>query len=149
MTDQINEHAPVSGASETEIAATPEVVWDVLTDIERWPSWIPAVKSASAQRDLAEGSGFRWKAGLGTITSTIQRVESPRLIVWTGKTFGIKAIHVHTLEPRAGKTFVSTTESYDGLVARVFRRPLQKTLDTALADGLRHLKAEAERRSRA
>jgi hypothetical protein len=149
VTDQINEHAPVSGASETEIAAAPEVVWDVLADVGRWPSWNPAVKSASAPGDLVAGSDFRWKAGPGTITSTIQRAEPPRLIVWTGATFGIKAIHVHMLEPRVGKTYVRTTESYDGPVARVFRRSLQKTLDTALTDGLRHLKAEAERRSTA
>ena len=42
---------------------------------------------------------------------------------------------------------MGTEESYDGLVARLFRRPLQKTLDRALADGTRYLKAEAERRS--
>jgi len=42
---------------------------------------------------------------------------------------------------------VGTEESYDGLVARLFRRPLQETLDRALADGTRYLKAEAERRS--
>ena len=31
-----------------------------------------------------------------------------------------------------------------GAVARLFRRPLQKTLDRALADGLRYLKVEVE-----
>jgi len=124
-------------------------VWDVLTSIERWPSWNPSVKSVAMQGDLAEGSTFRWKAGPGTITSTIQRIEAPRLIAWTGKTLGIDAIHVHTLEPQAGKTLVRTEESYEGLVARLFRGPLQKTLDSALDDGLRYLKAEAERRSTA
>jgi uncharacterized protein YndB with AHSA1/START domain len=103
MTEVIDEQAPVAGASETEIAATPEVVWDVLTAIERWPKWNPAVKSASMHGELAKGSEFRWKAGPGTITSTTQQVEPPQLIVWTGKTFGIKAVHVHTLEPRNGK----------------------------------------------
>ncbi len=38
-----------------------------------------------------------------------------------------------------------TEESYDGLVARLLRRSLQKTLDAALADGARYLKAEAEK----
>jgi uncharacterized protein YndB with AHSA1/START domain len=37
----INEEAPVVGRSEIEIDAAPEVVWDVLTAIERWPSWNP------------------------------------------------------------------------------------------------------------
>jgi hypothetical protein len=81
------------------------------------------------------------------ITSTIGRVEPPRLIAWSGKTLGISAIHYWWLEPRDGKTFVRTEESYEGLVARLFRGRLQKTLDQALADGLRYLRAEVERRT--
>jgi uncharacterized protein YndB with AHSA1/START domain len=146
---EVNDQAPVVGASETEIAAAPEVVWDVLTAIDGWPSWNPQVKSASLEGEIAEGSVFRWKAGPGTITSTLRRVEPPRLIAWTGKTLGIDAIHVYFLEPRGGNTFVRTKESYEGLVARLFRGPLQKTLDKALDEGLQHLKAEAERRANA
>jgi hypothetical protein len=143
----INKQAPVVGSSEIEIAAPPESVWDVLAAIEHWPSWNPDVKSMSMQGPLAEGSVFRWKAGPSTITSTLRRVEPPLLIAWTGKTLGIKAIHVYWLEPRDGKTLVRTAESYEGLVARVLRGSLQKTLDRALGDGLRYLKNEAEKRS--
>ena len=143
----IDERAPVVGESETKIEAAPEAVWGVLTAFDSWPSWNADVRSLSMRGDLAEGSEFRWKAGPGTIVSTIERVESPRLIAWTGKTLGIRATHFYWLEPRGQKTFVRTEESYDGLVARLLRRPLQKTLDRALADGLRDLKAETERRT--
>jgi uncharacterized protein YndB with AHSA1/START domain len=142
----INEQAPIVGASEIEIAAAPEAVWDVLTAFDRWPSWNPDVKSMTMRGTVAPGSVFRWKAGPGTITSTIRRVEPPRLLAWTGKTLGIRAIHFWWLEPRDGKTFVRTAESYDGLVARLFRGSAQKALDSGLEDGLRHLKAEVERR---
>ncbi|HZB35277.1 MAG TPA: SRPBCC family protein [Gaiellaceae bacterium] len=143
----INEAAPVVGASEIEIAAAPETVWDVLTTIDRWPTWNPDIKSMSMEGDVAAGSVFRWKAGPGTITSTIRRVEPPRLIAWTGKTFGIRAIHFYRLEPRDGKTFVRTEESFEGIIARLMRRSLQKTMDSALPDGLRYLKDEAEKRT--
>jgi uncharacterized protein YndB with AHSA1/START domain len=146
---EINEHAPVTGWCEIEIAAAPEVAWNVLTAIGRWPSWNPAVKSISFEEGIDEGSEFRWKAGPGTITSKIRDVEPLRRIVWTGTIFGIKAIHVHTLEPRDGGTLVRTEESYDGLVARLFHGRLQKTLDSTLQSELQHLKAEAERRERA
>ena len=79
--------------------------------------------------------------------TTLQRVDRPRMLAWTGSTFGIKAIHVHVLEPRASNTLVKSEESYDGLVVRTFRGLLQQRLDAALADGLRHLKVEAERRA--
>jgi hypothetical protein len=97
--------------------------------------------------DLAEGSVFRWKAGPGTITSTIQHVDPPQLIGWAGTTFGIKAKHVYRLEPREGGTLVHTEESYEGVVARLLRSSLQKTLDKSLSSGLQHLKAETERRT--
>jgi uncharacterized protein YndB with AHSA1/START domain len=140
----INRHAPVVGASELDIAASPEAIWEVLTAFERWPSWNRDVKSMTMEGEVAPGSVFRWKAGPGTITSTIRRVERPRLIAWTGKTLGIRAIHFWHLVPRNGNTVVRTEESYDGLVARLSRRSLQKTLDRALGDGLRDLKTEVE-----
>jgi len=142
----INESAPVVSRSEIEIAAAPEAVWEVVTAFERWPSWLRDVKSMSIEGPVAPGTVFRWRAGPGTITSTIQRVERPRLIGWTGRTLGIDALHFWHFEARDGGTFVRTEESYEGLVARLLRRPLQKTLDRALDDGLNDLKAEVERR---
>jgi hypothetical protein len=139
--------APVVGAAEIDISAEPELVWDVLTAFERWPTWNPDIESISMHGDVAAGSTFRWKAGPGTITSTIQEVEPPRQIAWRGRTLGIRAIHVWWLEPSDGATTVLTEESYEGLVARLLRRPLQKALDRALDNSLRHLKAEVERRA--
>ena len=92
---EINTDAPAVARGEIEVAAPPEVVWAVLTDIAAWPSWNPDVKSAALDGPLAAGTQFRWKAGPGTITSTLQSVEAPRRIEWTGTTFGIKAVHVH------------------------------------------------------
>ena len=142
---RLDDRAPVLGASEITIAADPQAVWEVLTEIDRWPSWNADVKSMSIEGPVVAGTEFRWKAGPGTITSTVTHVEPPRLIAWTGVTFGIKAVHLYRLEPRGGDTIVRTEESYEGLVAGLFRRPLQKTVDKALADGLRYLKAEVER----
>lgn len=144
---KINESAAAVGAGEIEIAAGPGIVWDVLATIDRWPSWNPDVKGVSLSGEVTEGTEFRWKSGPGTITSTIQRVERPRLLAWTGKTLGIKAIHVWRLEPHDGNTIVRTEESWEGLVVRIFRGPMQKTLQNAIDSGLQHLKAEAERRS--
>jgi uncharacterized protein YndB with AHSA1/START domain len=145
---EIDKGARVVGSSEIEVAATPELVWAVLTEVEHWPSWNPAVESASIEGGFAEGSEFRWKAGPGTITSTIRDVDAPQRTAWTGTSFGIKATHVHTLEPRNGGTLVRTEESYAGFVASLLRRPLRRMLDRTLQGELEYLKAEAERRDR-
>ncbi len=139
-----NPQASVFGASEIEIAAAPDSVWHVLTDFERWPSWNPDVKSMSIAGDVGPGTEFTWKSGPASIRSTIQRVERPRVIAWTGKTFGMSAIHVYRLEARDGRTVVRTEESFDGWLARLLRGRMQKTLQNALDSGLRRLKTQVE-----
>ncbi len=144
---EINERAPAVAASEIEVDANLEAVWETLTTIDRWPAWNPDVKAASLDGSLAEGAVFRWKAGPSTITSTLTRVERPRLVAWRGKTLGIAAIHVYRLTSRNGRTLVRSEESWEGPLVRIFRGPLRRRLQAALDAGLRHLKAEAERQA--
>jgi uncharacterized protein YndB with AHSA1/START domain len=142
----IDPTAPAVARGEVDVAAPRELVWDVLTDIAAWPSW-SRVKSASLSGPLAAGTVFRWKDGPATITSTLRQVEPPRLIAWTGSSFGIKAIHVHRLEGGADTTVVSSQESWDGLLVRLLRRWMATFLHKAIDSGLQQLKTEAERRA--
>jgi uncharacterized protein YndB with AHSA1/START domain len=144
---EANQRAPVYATGEVEIAADLESVWDVLAAIDRWPEWNPDVRSASMSGPLAKGSQFRWRAGPGMITSTLQRVERPHVLGWSGKTLGIHAIHAWHLEGHSGKTIVSTYESWEGLPARLFRGSCQKTVERAIGRALSNLKAEAEQRA--
>jgi uncharacterized protein YndB with AHSA1/START domain len=146
---EVDRSAPAVAEAETEIAADPETVWEVLTDLEGWPRWNPDVSSVALDGSLEPGATFRWKAGRATITSTIRKMERPSLIGWTGKTAGIDAIHVWRLEPGDGGTLVRTEESWQGLLVRLLRGPMRKSLEKAVDGGLGHLKAEAERRARA
>ncbi len=132
------------GASEIEIAAEPAAVWDVLTDFEGWPTWNPDVKAMSIDGDVSPGTKFKWRSGAASINSTIQRVDPPRLIAWTGKSLGMSAIHVYRLGARDGGTVVHTEESFEGWLARLLRRQMKKMLQNALDSGLRHLKTRVE-----
>jgi hypothetical protein len=143
----INKRAPVMVVGEIEVAATPEVVWEVITAIEQWPTWNPDVKWVSLNGDVVEGTQFRWKAGPETIISTIHQVERLLILAWTGKTLGVNATHVWRMDAQNGHTIVRIEESWEGLMARIFRDSSQKMLETAIETGLQYLKAEAERRS--
>ena len=144
---EVNKAAPAIATGQIDIRAIPEVVWDVLSDIDNWPSWNPDVKEAKLTGGLKVGSVFRWKSGPGTITSTLEEVEAPREIGWSGRTMGIIAVHVHRLEPSDEGTRVYSEESFDGLMARVFKRTARKTLQRGIDGGLASLKKEAERRT--
>lgn len=144
---QINHNAPAVASSEIWVAAPPELVWDVVADFKRWPEWNSDVKSMSVDGPAAPGTTFTWRAGPGTLTSTVQKVDRPTAIGWTGTTMGIRAVHVWRFEPREHGTVVHTVESWDGLLARLLRGRMQRTLQRSLDDGLARLKVEAERRA--
>jgi hypothetical protein len=145
----VNQDAPVVTAGEIEIAADADKVWEVMTGVDKWPTWNPDVKEARLGGDVAEGAPFRWKVRTGTINSTFMRVDRPRLLAWTGKGFGVDAIHVWRLEPRDGSTLVETEESWEGLLARLLRGPFQKALKQSIDSGLAELKTEVERTAQA
>ena len=139
-----NSTAPVFATSEVQIAAPIEIVWTLISQIDEWPKWNAYVTEDSLQGELAPGATFRWKAGPGTIVWTLQRVEQPHSIAWTGRSLGVRAIHEWNLRAERGATVVTTRESWDGMVVRLFRRSSRRALEKALRDGPSHLKAAAE-----
>jgi hypothetical protein len=143
----IDRNAPVIAHEQMSIAADVQTVWDVLSDLEHWPSWNKGVRTMALHGPLSAGTTFHWKAGPGTIKSRLAEVEAPTRIAWTGQTLGIKAVDAFTFEAADGGTLVHQSESWDGLLARLFRSRMERTLHESLRDGLRSLKAEAERRA--
>ena len=145
---EINGAAPVYARQELAVDAPISVVWDVLTNVNDWPRWNAGVKSASLAGPVAIGTVFRWKAGPGTIASSIEDVEPPHSVGWTGRTLGLSAIHIWRLgEQDDGRTHITTEESMQGPVARVLRGTVQKNVERSLEAWLQGLKAESEARS--
>lgn len=142
---KIDDNAPVIARSEIEIQADPDTIWDVLVDINNWPRWNPDIKSASLEGAVAEGSKFRWKARSISITSIFQEVDKPRLLGWTGKTMGIKAVHIWKLEPKEDTTIARTEESWEGPLTRVMKGSAQDMLQKSIDSGLQYLKQEIEK----
>jgi hypothetical protein len=143
---RVDEYAPVVAKREIAVAAKPELVWELLTEVDHWAGWNPDVTSAS-QPDLRAGGVFRWKAGTVPVTSTLCEVEPPRVLGWTGTSMGTRAVHVWRLRPDGDRTIARTEESWTGVLARLLPGVMRRRLHRALDTWLDHLKAEAERRS--
>ena len=56
---------------------------------------------------------FRWKAGPSSLTSTLQVVDPPREIAWSGTTMGIKAVNVFRFQASDGGTLARSEESWE------------------------------------
>lgn len=144
---EINRDAPATAKGEVRIAADVATVWAVISDLESWPTWNEDIKAVQLRGSLGVGSVFEWKSGAATLTSTLGAVDPPNEIGWTGKSMGIRAVHVFRFESRDGWTLAQSEESWEGPVASLLRSYGRRALARAIQSFLEALKQEAERRS--
>src|SRR5690554_7587138 len=76
----INNNAPVKAVESIQIEATPQRVWEILTDINNWDKWNRDIKQAKIKGDLAAGTTFDWNSGGNKISSTLHTVTPLREI---------------------------------------------------------------------
>jgi hypothetical protein len=102
------------------IAATPEKVWAVLTDLSNYPQWHPAYKSVTGQ--LAVGSTLTigtTSPSTGdpiTLKVTVLTVEPDSELTWASKLLGISTIKRRFLLSSAdGGTELTQAGTYRGL----------------------------------
>ncbi|HEY3561045.1 MAG TPA: SRPBCC family protein [Kribbella sp.] len=109
----------------TTIQAPPERVWEVFSDVERWPDWTPTVDSVER---LDEG-----RIHLGART----RIRQPKLPVavwevtelkdgeyfeWVSKGPGVKTTGGHRVVGTPEGTVVTATIIQEGLLGVLFGR---------------------------
>lgn len=141
----INRDAKVQCRKQIDIHASRDIVWALLSNIDRWPEWQPDISQSKLESPLAAGARFTWKSGGARINSALHTVEAPHLFGWIGKTFGISAIHNWSLEEKNGYTQVIVEESMDGILATLFRGSFNRDLEKGIQNWLNHLKQEAEK----
>jgi len=72
--------------------------------------------------ELKPNSTFDWKSGGAKIHSTLHTVKPCIELGWTGKTFGMFAIHNLNITEKDGKTEVNVEESLEGLFAKLLKK---------------------------
>ena len=128
------------------IAASRDAVWARIADPETWPNWNRGVEWVGAVGDVTVGTRFEWRAGGMTIRSTVQALDAPGFIGWTGTTTVISARHIWRLTAEGANTRVETAESFRGAYATLLPGHAQRTVQSALEQGLSDLKADCEGR---
>ncbi|MDI1256270.1 MAG: SRPBCC family protein [Flavobacterium sp.] len=145
MKIQINNAAPVQCTKKIFIAAQPEIVWNILTDIHNWSKWQTDISNVSIENSMAPGTNFKWKTGGAKINSTLHTVLPYKAFGWTGKTIGLLAIHNWKLEQDNDGTLLSVEESMQGLLAIVFKKSFNSNLEKGMLHWLGLLKKECEK----
>ena len=140
----IDRSAPIWESAEIHISAPLETVWAVLTDFANWPKWNNSVTKMHLNGPVAPGTEFHWKGGGANIVSTIQDVSPRTRILWTGRTFGIKAVHVWSFRAENDGVVVKTEESFAGVLPRILKSQMRRLLKKSLEEGLSYLRRECE-----
>ncbi|MFD9566289.1 SRPBCC family protein [Streptomyces sp. NPDC059994] len=149
----------------TVIHAPLHTIWNLQTDVERWPSWQPPVTSVKRldAGPLRSGSRFRWTTPVPattttpattlTITSTVRQLTHGTCVRWTGPAIGKglridKGVHVWTFTKVRGGVLVRTEETWTGAQVEADVPTSVKYLGGGLEEWLKELTATAEARSR-
>lgn len=119
--------------TEITIDATPEEVWDVLTDFHAYRDWNPFIIEARGAVAVGERLELRMEAAGGrsmTIRPTVTRAAPGHVLEWLGS-LGVRGLfdgrHRFELETVAGGTRLTHGEDFRGLLVPAARRSLDAT----------------------
>ena len=136
-----------SYAVQRTINASPERIWNLLTDVERYPSWNPAVVALHGR--IAAGETIKLISTVNpkrTFSLLVSELEPHRRMVWSdGMPLGLfRGVRTLSLGPAGdGQTEFSMQESYSGALAPLITRAIPD-LSESFAQFAEGLKSAAE-----
>ena len=115
------------------IEASPERVWQILTDLDSYPEWNPFIVEGSGEFAEGEQVRLRMRPPEGRemgFKPVVLRVEQARELRWKGRLLvpGIfDGEHYFRLEPEGGGTRLHQGEDFTGLLPRFMGKMLRQT----------------------
>jgi len=134
---------PIEVHNEIVIPASAERVWDLLTDVERWPSWYRACRWVRVETTDSAGraASFRWKAHPVELRSRVVAADRPHSFAIVADARGLHADRAFTIRPTPDGlgTVVVSHETQVGPVAwlgRVYLAPRLHAANQVMFDDL-------------
>ena len=136
--------------TEIEIDATPDDVWQVLTDLERYPEWNPFIVSSVGKPEVGQSLINRMEppGGMGiTMKPQVTVVDDGKTFEWLGH-LGFPGVfdgrHRFDVEASPTGTRLSHSEELDGVLVRFLRKSVDTTTKSGFEAMNAALKARAE-----
>ncbi len=135
-----------------EIDAPPQLVWDVFSDVERWPEWTASVTSLVGLDGpaLAVGKRFAIKQpGLQKLVWKVTEIDPGASWTWVHRSPGVLVSARHDLTQPGDRTLVRQQLDQRGVLGALVGRLTVKKTKRFLALEAQGLKARSEQLSRA
>ncbi|MGK5110838.1 MULTISPECIES: SRPBCC family protein [unclassified Geodermatophilus] len=136
--------------ADVDIAATPDQVWRVLTDLAAYPAWNPFIVRAEGVVEPGRRLTLTMQPVGGraaTLHPRLIEVDVGRQLRWRG-TVGIPGLmdaeHTFTLEPRGSDTRLIQLEEFRGVLVPFLAASLDRTTLPAFEAMNEALKSRAE-----
>jgi hypothetical protein len=139
--------------NEIDIKATPQVVWDIFIQADKWPEWYKKAEGIellnSPDGKLNPASVFIWYPA-GKFTSTIKEFNPPYNIAWLGETDNNKMTVYNTwmIIPTEEGCKVVSNESQNGPKTKMEKIFAPNMVRKNIRDWLIRLKEQSEKQSK-
>ncbi len=133
--------------SAIDIDASAPLVWDVFSDVERWPDWTASVTSLKALDGpgLAVGKRFEIKQPrLPKLVWEVTALDEGRSWTWEQRSPGGRTVAVHEVHSAEGQTKVRQRLDQQGPVGSLVARMMRNTTKRYLELEAQGLKARSE-----
>jgi uncharacterized membrane protein len=136
-----------------EIDAPAQLVWQVFTDVERWPEWTASVSSLVARDGAGLGVGKRFaikQPGMSKLVWKVTEIDPGSSWTWVQRSPGVRVSARHWVIPQpTGRTLVRQQLDQGGLLGALVGRLMVKKTKRFLELEAQGLKARSEQLSRA
>jgi hypothetical protein len=132
-------------SAETEINASPEKVWAILTDASKYPEWDVQMIRLEGKIGLNEKITAHTKLSDRAFPVTVTEFIPNQQMTWVGgMPLGLfTGVRVFKLEPKGNGVVFKLREDYSGLLLGIFGRTLPD-LNKVFAEFAANLKKRAE-----
>ena len=126
-----------------EVLKTPDVIWPVMVDVERWPEWTSSISMIERLDSGPFGLGSRVRIRqpkLKVMTWSVKEFELGRFFTWETRSPGIYVTGRHEIRPTDSGSLVTLTVNQTGWLASLLSRfftPLTRRYVQIEAQGLK------------
>ena len=109
-----------------DIKVSPQRVWEIMLDVERWPEWTTSVIRVQRLEIGPLTLGSRTRIHQPKLRPTVWCVtsldEQRRTFAWTARNIGIKVVARHQVEPTKTGSRATLSIHYSGVLGLLFAR---------------------------
>ena len=135
--------------TEIEIAASPQRVWKILTEFEKYEQWNPFIRKAAGRAKEGEKIEIHIETPGGKhrkYEPTVTKVDENRELRWLGKSFVLNGEHIFAIEQLdQGRVRLVQREIFDGLLTGFFGKRTDDDIKAGFEEMNLALKSWAER----